>query len=216
MKPTFGAISAEGQKAFAPTFDTFGFFARSLDDLQLLADVFGLQDDDQPKETVPQEISIAVMTTPMWPSAGPGTRSAIKKAVEVLHDNQVKNEEVPFPPEVANAEMLKRVQKVITLSEARICFLKEYRMDKTNLATEICDIVENTNNFTHEEATKAAEDYAHMRHLMNKLARNYSAILTPSAVDEAPLGLGDMGSATFNTMWTVSVLKRAIKITAFC
>ncbi|PTD07630.1 Glutamyl-tRNA [Fusarium culmorum] len=42
MKPTFNAISIEGQKAFAPTFDTFGFFGRSIDDLKLLADVFSL------------------------------------------------------------------------------------------------------------------------------------------------------------------------------
>nr|ODN86714.1 hypothetical protein L203_03962 [Cryptococcus depauperatus CBS 7841] len=45
MKPTFSAISVEGQKAFSPSFDSFGFFARGIEDLQLLADVFALQDD---------------------------------------------------------------------------------------------------------------------------------------------------------------------------
>ena len=33
MKPTHNGISLEGQKAFAPTFDTFGFFTRSAEDL---------------------------------------------------------------------------------------------------------------------------------------------------------------------------------------
>lgn len=43
-----------------------------------------------------------------------------------------------------------------------------------------------------------------MRPIMDELASQYSALLTPSAVDEAPRGLDDMGSAVFNTMWTVS------------
>ncbi|WAO89135.1 Amidase domain-containing protein [Fusarium falciforme] len=41
-----------------------------------------------------------------------------------------------------------------------------------------------------------------MRGMVNKLAENYTVILMPSAVDEAPLGLGDKGSPTFNTLWT--------------
>lgn len=42
-----------------------------------------------------------------------------------------------------------------------------------------------------------------MRPVMDKLAGGYSAILTPSAIDEAPLGLEDMGTSAFNTLWTV-------------
>ena len=37
LKPTYNAISPEGTKTFSFTFDTFGFMARSVDDLQLLA-----------------------------------------------------------------------------------------------------------------------------------------------------------------------------------
>jgi hypothetical protein len=54
--------------------------------------------------------------------------------------------------------------------------------------------------------TEASDIYDKMRIrvLINKLIESYTVILTPSVVDEAPLGLGDMGSATFNTLWTVS------------
>jgi hypothetical protein len=52
-----------------------------------------------------------------------------------------------------------------------------------------------------------------MRHTINSLAENYSVILTPSAVDEAPLGLDDMGSPAFNTIWTASALVFACLIT---
>ncbi|OBT66903.1 hypothetical protein VE03_04220 [Pseudogymnoascus sp. 23342-1-I1] len=204
MKPTFNAISLEGQKAFAPTFDTFGFFARSVEDLQLLADVFALKDDNPPKDTALEEISVALIKTPMWSSAGPGTVSAMKEAATILQNSGVKVEEVSFPPEVADFQVLKRIQKVITHGEAQVSFLREYRVDKANLAAEIRDIVENISNYTYKERVEASDTYSGMRHIINNLAKNYSVILTPSAVDEAPLGLDDMGSATFNTMWTAT------------
>lgn len=206
MKPTFNAISLEGQKPFAHTFDTFGFFARSVEDLQLLADVFALQDDNPPKDTALEDISVALIKTPLWSLAGPGTVLAMQEAATILQKSGVKVDEVSFPPEVADAQALKRIQKVITHTEARVSFLREYRVDKTNLAAEIRDIVENTSKYTNKESVEASDTYSSMRHTINNLAKNYSVILTPSAVDEAPLGLDDMGSATFNTMWTASTL----------
>ena len=44
MKPTWGAISREGLKMLALSLDTLGLFARSAEDLDLLADVFALED----------------------------------------------------------------------------------------------------------------------------------------------------------------------------
>ncbi|KAK1656813.1 glutamyl-tRNA amidotransferase subunit A [Colletotrichum godetiae] len=165
LKPTIDAISMEGQKIIAPTFDTIGFFARCVEDLQLLADVFGLKDDEPARDMPLEEISIALVKTPIWPAAEPGTISAMEKAATILRDKIIKVEE-------------------------------------DNLAPEIRDIVENTSEIEHGERKKASNMYSHMRHVFNNLAREYTAILTPSAVDEAPVGHGNMGCATFNTIWT--------------
>ncbi|KAI1772380.1 amidase signature enzyme [Hypoxylon cercidicola] len=202
MKPTHNAISPEGQKTFAPTFDTFGFFARSIDDLQLLADIFALKDDEPPTDVPLQQMSVAFIKTPMWSSAGSGTIAVMDEAVAILRNSGAKVEEVSFPREIGDFETLKRTQKIIMNSEARSFFLREYRIDKTKLAPEIRRIVENTSNYTHKESMEASDRYANMRHIINNLAENYSVILTPSAIDEAPLGLDNMGSAAFNTLWT--------------
>ncbi|KAI4863347.1 amidase signature enzyme [Hypoxylon rubiginosum] len=202
MKPTHNAISTEGQKTFAPTFDTFGFFARSIEDLQLLADVFAIKDDELPRDVPLKQLSVALVKTPMWPSAGPGTIAAMKEAATILQNSGAQVEEVSFPPEVNDAEALVRMQNIITNGEAQAAFLREYRVDKMNLAPEIRSIVENTSNYTHKERLEAFDTYANIRRTINNLAENYSVILTPSAVDEAPLGLDDMGSAVFNTLWT--------------
>ncbi|KAF9767486.1 hypothetical protein IL306_015340 [Fusarium sp. DS 682] len=202
MKPTFNAISIEGQKTVAPTFDTFGFFGRCIEDIKLLSDVFALKDDEVPKEIPLSEISVAVVKTPMWSAAGPGTISAMDEAIAILSSNNIKVEEVSFPPEVNDAAELKRVQKVIFLGEAKTTLLREYRLDKAKLANEIRDIVENTSNVTNEAQTEATDKYFRMRESINDLVKHYTVVLTPSAVDEAPIGLGDMGRATFNTLWT--------------
>ncbi|KAK1525991.1 amidase [Colletotrichum costaricense] len=205
LKPTFNTISTEGQKAIAPIFDTCGFFARCVEDLKILADVFGIEDDEPARDMLLGEMSIALMKTPMWPTAGPGTISAIEAVTVILRERGIKVEEVSFPPEISDPEELDRLQQVITQAEARISFLREYRIDKDNLAPEICEIVENTARITHKEREQASDRYYHMRRIINDWARGYTVILAPSAEDEAPVGLGDMGRATFNTMWTVSV-----------
>ncbi|EEU42436.1 uncharacterized protein NECHADRAFT_40299 [Fusarium vanettenii 77-13-4] len=202
MKPTFNAISTAGSKPISPTFDTLGFFARSIEDLQLLADVFALHDDEPPRDIPLDEISVALIKTPMWSSAGPGTVSAMKQAAAILQKNNVQVEKISLHPEVGDVETLSRIQNVITQGEAQVSFLKEYRVDKANLAVEIREIVENTSNHTHQEMTEACTTYSKMRDMVNKVAEHYTVILTPSAVDEAPLGLDDMGSPTFNTLWT--------------
>ncbi|KAI0896281.1 amidase signature enzyme [Annulohypoxylon nitens] len=201
MKPTYNAISSEGQKGYAPTFDTLGFFARSIEDLQLLAEVFGLQDDVVPRDIPLKQVSVALIETPMWSSAGPGTKAAMESAAVILRNNGVQVEKVEFPSEV-DSDTLIRIQNIIFAGEAQVTFFREYQVNKASLSPEIRGIVENNNNYTKKERVIATDAYAGMREVMNKLAEKYSFILTPSVIDEAPLGLGDMGSAIFNTHWT--------------
>lgn len=208
MKPTHNAISPEGSKVFSPTFDTLGFFARDMDDLQLLANIFALKDDAEPSPDLSlKTATVALIKTPMWSRAGPGTVAAMEKAAKIPEENGVTVEEITLPGAVgSDAGSLKHIHKIIMASEARVTFLKEYRIDAggSKLAPEIRHMVENCGNYTHAETVHAMDKLASMRPIMDKLLASYSAILAPSAVDEAPLGLGDMGSATFNTIWTVS------------
>ncbi|KAK3299886.1 amidase signature domain-containing protein [Chaetomium fimeti] len=202
MKPTHNAISTEGQKAFSPSFDTLGFMTRSMDDLRLLATVFGLKDDKSPEDVALERLSVALVKSPMWHRAGPGTVAAMKNAVAILEDSGVRVDEVSFPPEFGVEETIREMQRVVMGSEARVSFLGDYRIGKTKLDSKICDLVENSSGITHEQRIQALDGYANMRAIADGLAAKYSVIITPSAVDEAPLGLQDMGSAAFNTLWT--------------
>ncbi|KAH3960898.1 hypothetical protein HBI56_213520 [Parastagonospora nodorum] len=88
--------------------------------------------------------------------------------------------------------------------EAQVALLSEYQMHKHKLTPDICGIVENANGIAQKEQLNATDLLCSMRPGLDELAKKYSVILAPSAVDEAPLGLGDMGSPVFNTLWTGS------------
>ena len=206
MEPTFNAISSEGQKNCSITIDTFGFFARSIEDLQLDTDVFALKNDGPLRDISLTEARVAVMKTPLWHRAGPDTVAAMEKAATILESCGTKVEQVSFPSKFDHFDTLKRMQSVVVNSDAQAAFLKEYRIEKSKLDPEICSVVENSSNYTRKEMMQALDRYASMRPIFDKIAANYFAIITRSAVDEAPLGQNDMGSAAFNWFWTVSAL----------
>jgi hypothetical protein len=107
----------------ASTFDTLGFFARIIEEyLQLVAGVFDLTDDEVPKDIALTDASVALIKTPMWSEARPGTVAAVEKAVAILQENGVTVEEVPLPVELADVQSLKRIQKVVVSGEAQAAF----------------------------------------------------------------------------------------------
>jgi len=206
MKPTHNAISTSGQKIVSSTFDTIGFFARSIADLQLLADVFSLADDQRPGKVCLGDSSVALVKTPMWSHAGPGTIYATEKTAGILQNYGVQVEEVSLPDDFGDADSLTRSQNAIIDAETALALLEDYDLDKGDLDVSIRNLVENHSEHADagKEKREALEKHKHLRTLFDAIAAKYSVIIAPSAGDEAPVGLGDMGSPVFNTMWTVS------------
>ncbi|KAI1324812.1 amidase [Xylariaceae sp. FL0255] len=203
FKPTWNSISREGQKFYSLIYDTIGFFARSVEDLDLLADVFKLKDDGQPNDAFTiKGAKFAVIKTPIWPKAGDGTKAALNKGVELLRSHDAEVEEIELPSEFENFE--EWYQNVLH-SEGRVTFLPEYTIAREKLSDFLIGHVENIKKEISRAAQLEAFDaIAALRPKIDALAKKYAAILTPSVVDEAPLGLESTGSAAFNSMWTVS------------
>lgn len=168
-------------------------------DLQLLADVFGLADDEPVQDMPLKEARIAIVKTPFWEIAGPGTIAAMEKAKQLLQASGAQVHDVAFPLPLDDRDKLEHVCKVIVCRDARKAFLREYRLNKEELGQDVRFLVENEANFTNGDFTKALDTLASMRSIVDVLAREHSVILTPSALNEAPVGPEDMGSPAFNT-----------------
>ncbi|KAI0203547.1 amidase [Astrocystis sublimbata] len=201
LKPTWNAITREGLKTYALTLDTIGFFARSVEDLEILADVFGLEDDQAPsgKKFELRGAKFAVIRTAVWPEAGPGTMSALAKGAQLLRNQGAEVDEIELPSEFHRAH---EWASILLHSEGRAAFLPEYTIARTHLSPFLVGHVQNVNKISRAEQLEAYDGLAALRPKMDEIARNYAAILTPSVVDEAPVGHESTGNPIFNSMWT--------------
>ncbi|KAI8292569.1 hypothetical protein K4K60_003398 [Colletotrichum sp. SAR11_57] len=200
LKPTWNAISREGQKIYSLILDTLGLFARSVEDLQLLADVFALADDETPTETFDVKgAKIAFLKTMVWPHVGSGTEAALGKAVELLRAHGAEVQEIEFAAEL---DGLPEWHATVLHSEGRVNFLPEYRVGKEELHEFLVGHVDNVNKISRAAQLEAFDNIGAARPKVDKMLGAFDAVLVPSAVDEAPEGLGSTGSAAFNAPWT--------------
>ncbi|KAJ7257891.1 amidase signature domain-containing protein [Mycena haematopus] len=200
FKPTWGAISREGVKICSLNFDTMGFFARSMEDLELLADAARLEDDEKP--TVPSTIEgmkFAVCKTHVWPQAGPGTINALNLAVKLLRGQGASVEELELPEEFASVRQshLQAFER-----DARSTFMNEYIRAKDQLDAVLVEYVENPSKLSHRDHLAALDNLAQLRPKIDLIASRYDAIVTPSAVDVAPEGLASTGNPALCATWT--------------
>ncbi|KAI1119019.1 amidase [Nemania sp. NC0429] len=200
FKPTWNAISREGQKIYSLTLDTIGFFSRCVEDLELMADLFGLQDDHVPRDGFEVKgARFAVVKTPVWSEAGPGTRAALQAGAQLLRSHGAEVEEIELPPEF---NKMPEWYRILLDSEGRVTFLPEYRLAKEKLSPFLAEHVENVQGISRAAQLEAYDGIAALRPTMDGIAKKYAAILTPSVIDEAPVGIESTGSPVFNSMWT--------------
>jgi amidase len=104
------------------TCDTLGLYARSVEDLELLAKVFQLA-DDEPTPATPFSIKgakVGFCKSPVWTKAGPGTRNAFEKAKELLKKSGATVEDIELPEDFAK---IKEWHAKVLAGEGRSSFL---------------------------------------------------------------------------------------------
>ena len=199
LKPTWGAVSREGVKLYSATLDTVSWFAREVEDLGLLADLFGLADDKAPHAVPAAQLRIALCRSPDWAAAEPATVMAIKAAAEALRQAGAVVEQVDLPPAF---DRLGEMQATIMHAEGRAAFLSLARSHPHLLHDDFKARAENRGGITRASLIEAYDQAGRCRTEFDAIAAGYDAILTPSAKGVAPLG-GHPGDAVFNRMWTL-------------
>jgi len=90
---------------------------------------------------------------------------------------------------------------LIMEGEGRVAFLPEYMVDRGGLSDYLQAYVENRRGFSRKDQLNAYDTIAASRPVIDKLASQYDAIVTPSVPAEAPEGMLT-GDARFCSMWT--------------
>ncbi len=200
-KPSFNRVNRAGLKFSAESFDTIGFFARSVDDIALLAHVMsgqerlgdaGLREDKAPR--------IGLCRTSRWSQASSQMREVIESAAQKLAAAGADVELVALTPAF---EQLHEAHAVIMQYEAARATAWEYRVHGDLLSPAYHQRMRAGLAIPHERYEAALRQAESGRQDFADVWGELDVLITPSAVDEAPLGLENTGDAVFNRIWTL-------------
>lgn len=198
MKPTWNSVSNEGARRYSATLDTVGWYARSAEDLALF---YRVLTDDQ-TDTGPQDktLTFVRLKSSFWDRAEAAARQAMEQAVTRLSalGHRVVDVELPL-----DLHELAAVHMRIMRGEGRVAFLPEYRIDRDLLDSSIRDQVENIDGITPAQLLEAQDIAAEARRTFDRAMRGFDAVIAPSTVGVAPVGLANTGDLIFNGFWTM-------------
>lgn len=188
---------------YSITCDTLGLYARSAADLSLLCDVFNLV-DDVPPPAAPLDLStasFAFVRTCQWPKATSGTVDAFDKAQELLKKHGAKVEVVELPAEF---DEVPAWHARVLQGEGRSAFHDLAMTSYPVLDPWIQHHIDNKSAVSRKMLTEAYDGIARLRPVIDEIAGKYTALVTPSVVDEAPVIMDARrltGDASFNLIW---------------
>jgi Asp-tRNA(Asn)/Glu-tRNA(Gln) amidotransferase A subunit family amidase len=212
FKSTHGLISRHGVLALSRTLDHVGLFARSIDDIALLAaQLVGYDErdpDTRPRARIPfvemaaEEPPLsplfAFVKTPYWERADEDTKEGFAELVKQLGE-QV--EEIEFLPSAVEAWNL---HQTIMEAEMAANLEREWERGRDRFSERLLALLERGRNVRAVDYQRALARIAPIHESFVELfEQRYDAILTPAAVGTAPAGLLSTGDPVFCTLWTL-------------
>jgi Asp-tRNA(Asn)/Glu-tRNA(Gln) amidotransferase A subunit family amidase len=213
-KPSFGLVPRTGVLATSRTLDHLGFFARSLEDLALLAEPLTGHDPADPAtrpspppplrrvlaEAQPVPPRLAFVRGPAWEQAEEPTREAFAELAGALGERLIEVE-LPAPFADANA-----VHRTVWTAELAFHLRDRWERGADRLSPQLRALIEEGRAATALAYQEALERRAGYVRALEELLHEFDAIVTPAAPGEAPLGLEATGSPAFCSLWTLTGL----------
>ena len=210
FKPTHGLIPRSGVLKQSRALDQIGVFARTLEDIALIAGELIIADEADPdtrprarapllatlREEPPLPPTIAFVKTPMWDRAEPETRDAFAELVAHL-GNSVSEVELP-----ASASRAWEWQRTVMEAEMAANFDAEWDRGRDRLSDSLRGQLERGRAISALDYQKALARMSMVNEALSEIYSGFDAILTPSAAGTAPRGLESTGDPAFCTLWT--------------
>src|SRR5215472_3038298 len=198
-KPSFGEFSRVGVKMQCHNLDTLGIICRSLDDVALLRGVL-LAQERHPVDRVSSAPRIGFCRTPAWDHADADTQALLERTAAKLAAAGATVRNVAVSP----ANILDHHRRIFEFEAARN-YVYEYEMHGDQLSAALRDGLLTPGRAlplsAYIEAIETAEAF---RRNLDDLFGEFDVLLAPSAIGEAPEGLGSTGDARFNAIWTLA------------
>jgi len=212
FKPTHGLIPRPGMFRLSRTLDHVGLFARTIDDLALLAEqLVGYDErdpDSRPRARVPyREVAaeepplppmFAFVKTPRWDRTADDTRDAFAELTDHLGDRV---ESLDLPDAATEAF---EWHAAIMEAEMALSLGREWDMGRGRLSAPLRARIERGRELRALDYLRALARIPPLREGFDELfAQRYDALLTPAAAGTAPVGLESTGDPAFCMLWTL-------------
>jgi Asp-tRNA(Asn)/Glu-tRNA(Gln) amidotransferase A subunit family amidase len=198
-KPSFGEFSRVGIKMQCHNLDTLGVICRSLEDVALMRGVLTAQERHR-VDRASAAPRIGFCRTPAWDHADTDTQALLERTATKLAGAGATVRDVAVTP----ADVLAHHRRIFEFEAARN-YAYEYEVHGDKLSAALRDGLLTPGRAlplsAYIEAIETAEAF---RRNLDDLFGEFDVLLAPSAVGEAPEGLGSTGDARFNAIWTLA------------
>lgn len=197
FKPSFGLVSLEGVKPLAPSFDTVGWYGRSVRDLALVGRVLipGLP----VAPAVGPTLHLGFCRTSRWSSVSPAVREAARQAMSRLRDAGHRISEVVLPPLF---DSVFSDHALINDCEGARSLAKEYAADAARLSASTRDMIEHGQAIAWSAEAEAKARLARQAPVLADILGEYDAVLCVSCPTVALQGLESTGPSDLIKLWT--------------
>jgi Asp-tRNA(Asn)/Glu-tRNA(Gln) amidotransferase A subunit family amidase len=211
FKPTHGLISRHGALVLSRTLDHVGLFARTVDDIALVAETLVGFDERDPdtrprarlpfvraaSEEPPLPPMFAFVKTPYWERVDEDTKEGFAELIQQLNDRV---EEIELFPSASEAWDWHRA---IMEAEMAANLDGEWQRGRERMSDALRAQIERGREMRALEYQRALSRIQPVHESFLELfEQRYDAILTPAAPSAAPKGLASTGDPSFCTLWT--------------
>lgn len=198
LKPTHGTTDGAGILPLQRYFDTLGYMARDVEDIQHF---YGIVSGESKLETWPHDRppKIGVCQTYQWDFAEPPSRQALHDTAEQLAQNGA--EVMPFSLPEAYADLV-AVHRAVLYHGISQSLADDYKNSKSLMSDGLIGVVEEGQAYSGDQFSKAFAIAEQCRASVNDCFGDFDAIICPSAPGEAPRGR-ETGSPIFQVSWTL-------------
>ncbi len=210
FKPSAGLISRSGVLTQSPPLDAVGVFARSLDDVALLAQVLAGH-DTRDALSLPRAVppllrlarsdaalppTLAWVATPFWDRVKPDAQLAFGELVELL-SGRIAPFELP-----ANTADAIGWHKTVMEADIAGSFDMEFERGRDQLSASLREQIDRGRSVSAVAYRQALARVPVLLESFEAVFEHYDALVTPATLGTAPLGLDSTGDPLMCTLWT--------------
>lgn len=214
FKPSYGLIPRTGVLPYAPSLDTIGVLARSIDDLALVCDVVQGFDSNDPASNGKRRAPLSPTAAMQWPLA---PRFAFVKGPQWKGADSIMRDAFAELAETLGADVVDvDIDLIVETGLAAAQVVQAYERTQSfdpflqrfagQISTRLASDIELGRRVTESDYRRACDAIGSMRAALDPLFADHGTIMTAAAPGLAPRlaprDLGTTGDPIFNALWT--------------